>query len=138
MNRAYRLALVGTVTAAVLATGAAAAVAAPISTAPTAAASAASTTAVAAKPALTAKPSTASVKAWQEFRVNGKATAIKPGTVVTLQQKQGSKWVSLPARVQVKKDSTYSMRVKLGIKGKNSLRIVGGQAVSPVFTVTVR
>ncbi len=32
----------------------------------------------------------------------------------------------------------YAMRVKLGIKGKNALRVTGGQATSPEFTVTVR
>ncbi|MEV6673907.1 hypothetical protein [Streptomyces sp. NPDC051162] len=126
MNRAYRLALTGALSAALVAGGASAAFAAS----PAAA--------ISAQPALTAQASTTTVNAWQEFHVSGKATAIKAGTKVTLQQKQGSKWVSLPATVAVDKSSAYSMRVKLGIKGKNSLRVTGGQATSPVFTVTVR
>ncbi|MFI9718563.1 hypothetical protein ACIHFE_02760 [Streptomyces sp. NPDC052396] len=133
MKRAYRLAASGALAATLIAGGAAAAVAAPASahTAPSAAQPAA-------KPALTAQASTGAVKAWQEFRVSGKASGIKAGTTVTLQQKQGAKWVSLPAKVAVNKSLSYSMRVKLGIKGKNALRVVGGGAVSPQFTVTVR
>ncbi|MGI5337614.1 hypothetical protein ACQEVS_09575 [Streptomyces sp. CA-181903] len=92
----------------------------------------------AAKPALTAQASVSSIGAWQEFRVSGKATGIKAGTTVVLQQKQGAKWVSLPAKVTVNKNSAYSMRVKLGIKGKNALRVTGGGAVSEPVYVTVR
>ncbi|GAA0363110.1 hypothetical protein QZH56_26100 [Streptomyces olivoreticuli] len=126
MNRAYRLALTGALGAALVAGGA------------TAAFAAAPTAAISARPALTAQASTSAVNAWQEFKVTGKATAIKPGTHVTLQQKQGAKWVSLPATVAVDNSHAYAMRVKLGIKGKNTLRVTGGQATSPEFTVTVR
>lgn len=134
MNRASRLAITGALATALLGGGAAAAVAAP---APAHIASVAAKK-PAPKPALTAQASAGTVKAWQEFRVTGKATGIKAGTTVTLQQKRGAKWVSLPAKVAVNKNLSYSMRVKLGIKGKNSLRVVGGNAVSPQFTVTVR
>ncbi|MCC2277219.1 hypothetical protein LKL35_17600 [Streptomyces sp. ET3-23] len=133
MNSTFRLVSAAALTTALVAGATATAVAAPVHSAPTAV-----TASVAAKPALTAKASVASVGAWQEFRVTGKATGMAAGTKVTLQQKQGSKWVSLPATVAVDKSHTYSMRVKLGIKGKNALRIVGGGAVSPEFTVTVR
>ncbi|MEV6319216.1 hypothetical protein [Streptomyces sp. NPDC051776] len=91
-----------------------------------------------AEPALTAASNASSVKAWQEFRVSGKAESIAAGTKLTLQQKQRSKWVSLPAVAVVNKSGSYSLRVKLGLKGKNQLRIVGGRAVSPVVNVTVR
>ncbi|MEU7042757.1 hypothetical protein AB0A77_17065 [Streptomyces varsoviensis] len=164
MNRAFRLAVVGVVSVAVLTGGAAAAMAdsapapavkrapaqsapvqpgpapaAPVKRAPVKAAPAKPAPAKpAAKAALTAKASVNSVKAWEQFRVSGTATGIKAGTSVTLQQKQGAKWVSLPATVAVNKSGTYSMRVKLGIKGKNELRVAGGGAVSPVVTVTVR
>ncbi|MEV0279352.1 hypothetical protein AB0I22_23600 [Streptomyces sp. NPDC050610] len=172
MNRAYRLAVVGALSAAVLTGGATAAMAAsnpapapaghavpaqpaakpapgkatPAKPAPAAAKPAPAKRAPApapakpapAKAALTAKASATSVKAWEQFRISGTATGIKAGTTVTLQQKQGAKWVSLPASVAVNKSSTYSMRVKLGIKGKNELRIAGGGVVSPVLTVTVR
>ncbi|MGA4843665.1 hypothetical protein [Streptomyces sp. G45] len=91
-----------------------------------------------AKAALTAKPSATSVKAWQELRVSGKATGIKSGSTVTLQQKQRGTWKSLPASTTVNKSSAYSLRVKLGLKGTNDLRVKSGATVSPVFHVTVR
>lgn len=91
-----------------------------------------------AKAALTAKPSATSVKAWQELRVSGKATGITAGSKVTLQQKQRGTWKSLPASTSVNKSGAYSMRVKLGLKGKNDLRVKSGATLSPVFNVTVR
>ncbi|KWT59540.1 hypothetical protein ADL21_23850 [Streptomyces albus subsp. albus] len=132
MNRAYRLAAAGVLSAALVAGTAAAASAAPA--APTAHAAAKAPQ----KAALTAKASTGSVKAWQEFRISGTSTGLKAGTKVTVQQKQGAKWVSLPASVNTGKTGAYSVRVKLGIKGVNQLRIAGGGVVSPVVSVTVR
>ncbi len=93
---------------------------------------------MASAPALTAKASATTVNAWQEFRISGTAKGIKPGTNVTVQQKQGTKWVSLPARTPVNASGTYSVRVKLGIKGVNQLRMGAGSIVSPVVKVTVR
>lgn len=90
------------------------------------------------KAALTAKPSATSVKAWQELRVSGKATGIKAGTKVGLQQKQRGTWKTLPASTAVNKSGAYTLRVKLGLKGKNELRMKSGATLSPVFTVTVR
>lgn len=90
------------------------------------------------RPTLTAKATVGSVRAWQQFRVYGVSHHMRTGTRVTLQQKQGKRWVSLPASVNTTRAATYNMRVKLGLKGRNSLRIVGGGAVSPVVTVTVR
>ncbi|MFD0415961.1 hypothetical protein [Streptomyces sp. NPDC127108] len=90
------------------------------------------------KAALTAKPSATSVKAWQELRVSGKATGIKAGTKVGLQQKQRGTWKTLPASTTVNKSGAYTLRVKLGLKGKNELRMKSGATLSPVFTVTVR
>ncbi|MGH4031668.1 hypothetical protein ACQB60_22355 [Actinomycetota bacterium Odt1-20B] len=95
-------------------------------------------TAPKAKAALTAKPSATTVKAWQELRVNGKATGIKAGSKVTLQQKQRGTWKALPASTAVNKSGAYSLRAKLGLKGKNELRVVSGKTYSPVFAVTVR
>ncbi|MEU5001169.1 hypothetical protein [Streptomyces sp. NPDC021622] len=94
--------------------------------------------AAAPRPALTAKVSVASVRAWQQFHIHGVSHHMAPGTRVTLQEKQGKRWVSLPATVNIKYDATYGMPVKLGLKGLNALRIVGGGAVSPVVHVTVR
>ncbi|MGW2555069.1 hypothetical protein [Streptomyces sp. NPDC001635] len=93
---------------------------------------------VAVQASITAKPSVSSAKAWELFRVTGKTTGLKAGTKVTLQQKQKGKWVTLPAAVPVARDGAYSLRVKLGLKGKNNLRITDGNTVSPVFNVTVR
>ncbi len=88
--------------------------------------------------ALTAKASATTVNAWQEFRISGIAKGIKAGTKVSVQQKQGTKWVSLPAQTPVNASGAYSVRVKLGIKGVNQLRMAAGSTVSPVVTVTVR
>ncbi|MET8956109.1 hypothetical protein ACWEO4_38205 [Streptomyces sp. NPDC004393] len=90
------------------------------------------------KASITATPSTTSVQAWQLFRVTGKTTGLKAGSNVTLQQKQHGQWVSLPASAPVSRNGSYSLGVKLGLKGKNDLRIVNGTTASPVFNVTVR
>ncbi|AJT67484.1 hypothetical protein [Streptomyces chattanoogensis] len=92
----------------------------------------------AAKASLTAKASTASVRAWQKFTITGKATGIKAGSKVTLQQKQRGVWKSLPAAAPVNKSGSYSLWAKLGLKGTNELRMVAGTTYSPVFKVTVR
>lgn len=134
MNRVFRYAAVGVIAVSLLAGGSAAAFAAPqqlhspspvVATAPAAA-------------SLTAKASVTTVNAWQQFRISGVAKGIKAGTKVTVQQKQGAKWVSLPAQSPVNTSGTYSVRVKLGIKGVNQLRIGAGNTVSPVVKVTVR
>ncbi|MFE4361317.1 hypothetical protein [Kitasatospora sp. NPDC056800] len=87
---------------------------------------------------ITAKPSVTTVQAWELFRVTGTTTGLKAGTTVTLQQKQDGAWVTLPASVPTTSSGAYSLGVKLGITGLNELRIVSGDAASPVFTVTVR
>ncbi|WP_328328900.1 MULTISPECIES: hypothetical protein [unclassified Streptomyces] len=133
-RHSLRLAAVSTLAAATVALAGTAAMA----DAPTAPSTPVAQTVVAAKASITAKPSVSSVKAWQLFRVTGTTTGLKAGAKVTLQQKQGSKWVSLPASAPVNHNGSYSLGVKLGIKGKNQLRIVSGNTVSPVFTVTVR
>ncbi|MFI9077600.1 hypothetical protein ACIGW8_14120 [Streptomyces sioyaensis] len=134
MNRALRYATVGVIAVSLLGGGTAAAFAVPkdlhssasvVATAPAAA-------------SLTAKASATTVNAWQEFRISGAAKGLKAGTKVTVQQKQGTKWVSLPAQTPVNRTSTYSVRVKLGIKGVNQLRMGAGSTVSPVVKVTVR
>ena len=67
----------------------------------------------------------------------GATRQLAPGTEVTLQQWQGDRWVTLPASMNTTHRSTYNMRVLLGLKGRNMLRIVGGGIVSAPFTVTV-
>ncbi|BCK69577.1 hypothetical protein Srufu_035300 [Streptomyces libani subsp. rufus] len=134
MNRALRYATVGAIAVSLLAGGSAAAFAAPqdlhtsaptVATAPAAA-------------SLTAKASATTVKAWEQFRITGVAKGIKAGTKLTVQQKQGTKWVSLPAQTPVNSSGAYAVRVKLGLKGVNQLRMATGSTVSPVLSVTVR
>ncbi|MEU3742339.1 hypothetical protein AB0E78_35415 [Streptomyces sp. NPDC032198] len=86
---------------------------------------------------LTAKASVTHVRAWQEFRITGKATGLKAGSKVTLQQKQHGVWKALPASTVTNTSGSYGMRVKLGLKGKNELRVASGSTVSPVVNVTV-
>ncbi|MFF3910241.1 hypothetical protein ACFYZJ_30705 [Streptomyces sp. NPDC001848] len=94
--------------------------------------------AAAVKTGITAKPSVSSVRAWDLFRVTGKTVGLKAGSKVTLQQKQHGNWVTLPASAPISRNGSYSLGVKLGLKGKNDLRIVSGNTASPVFSVTVR
>ncbi|SDK79884.1 hypothetical protein [Streptomyces indicus] len=75
-------------------------------------------------PTLTVHTATRSVTAQEEFRVRGQAESFPAGTEVTLQQRQKKGWVSLPAKVHTRSDGTYSMRVKLGMKGHNDLRVI--------------
>ncbi|MFF1695329.1 hypothetical protein ACFVXC_17105 [Streptomyces sp. NPDC058257] len=91
----------------------------------------------AAAPTLTAKASVSHVRAWQELRITGKATGLKAGSKVTLQQKQHGVWKALPASTVTNKSGAYGLRAKLGLKGKNELRVASGATVSPVVTVTV-
>ncbi|MET8979468.1 hypothetical protein ABZX85_28095 [Streptomyces sp. NPDC004539] len=140
-RRSLRTAVVTTLGIASLAL-AGTAMAAPSATSATSVAQAAPQAVVqkapAVKPSITAKPSVTTVRAWQQFRVTGTTTGIKAGSKVTLQQKQRGKWVTLPAATPVNRTGGYSLRVELGLKGKNDLRIVNGTTASPVFNVTVR
>ncbi|GGP76949.1 hypothetical protein [Streptomyces melanogenes] len=131
-RHSLRIAAVGVVSAASVV------LAGTVASAATPAAAASAPQATAAKAGITAKPSVTSVKAWQLFRVTGTATGMKAGSKMVLQQKQGAKWVSLPAATPLSSKGTYSLGVKLGLKGKNDLRIVSGSTASPVFNVTVR
>ncbi|MEV0522280.1 hypothetical protein AB0I66_02550 [Streptomyces sp. NPDC050439] len=87
---------------------------------------------------LTAKASVSHVRAWQELRITGKATGLKAGSKVTLQQKQHGAWKALPATTVTNTSGGYGLRVKLGLKGKNELRVASGATVSTVLTVTVK
>ncbi|MET8628928.1 hypothetical protein ABZW30_35200 [Kitasatospora sp. NPDC004669] len=139
-RNSLRLAAVAALSALVLGAAGTAMAAAPAVPAP--AVSVASAPAASAVPAasagITAKPSVTSVQAWQLFRVTGTTTGLKAGSTVTLQQKQHGTWVTLPASVHTTRNGSYSLGVKLGIKGLNELRIISGNTASPVFTVTVR
>ncbi|MBM4792734.1 hypothetical protein HXP44_11890 [Streptomyces sioyaensis] len=133
-RHSLRIAAVGALSAASVALAGTAAIAAT----PAASTTSVTQKAPVTKAGITAKPSVTSVKAWTLFRVTGTTTGIKAGSKVTLQQKQHGKWVSLPASAPVTHKGTYSLGVKLGLKGKNDLRIVNGKTASGVFNVTVR
>ncbi|MFK4067136.1 hypothetical protein [Streptomyces sp. NPDC029674] len=90
------------------------------------------------KATLSAKATVKSVRAWEQFRVYGSSTNLRAGTQVTLQQLQKKRWVSLPIRMKTNKAGAYNLRVKLGIRGVNKIRVVGGGAVSNTVQVTVR
>jgi hypothetical protein len=90
------------------------------------------------KPSLTAHATVKSIRAWSQFRVYGSSSHLRAGTRVTLQQLQRKGWVSLPAHMNTNRKGAYSLRVMLGLKGVNQIRIAGGGAVSPVVKVTVR
>ncbi|WP_372346023.1 hypothetical protein [Streptomyces sp. KL116D] len=90
------------------------------------------------RPTLSAKATVKSAKAWQEFRVYGSSTRMAAGTRVTLQQLQRKGWVSLPIHMNTTRSHAYNLRVKLGIKGLNKIRMVGGGAVSNTVQVTIR
>ncbi|WP_374984417.1 hypothetical protein [Streptomyces fradiae] len=113
--------------------GAAVAVASPSPAAPKPAASAPA--------ASTAKASMKNVRAWEQFRIRGTAGSVPAGSRVTLQQKLGGgAWRTLPASMNTNSRSMYNMRVMLGMKGHNKLRLVDSRkrAVSPVVDVWVR
>ncbi|MFH8476510.1 hypothetical protein [Streptomyces sp. NPDC018000] len=135
-RRSLRLAVVGVLGAASLALAGTAMAATPAAHTVTPAVVAQK--AVPAKAGITAKPSVSSIRAWQLFHVTGQTTGLKVGSKVTLQQKQHGKWVSLPASTSISRNGSYSLGVKLGLKGKNDLRIISGTTASPVFNVTVR
>jgi hypothetical protein len=78
------------------------------------------------------------VRKWEAFRVYGRATGIPKKSVAVLQQKQHGKWVTLPIRVPVNRNGTYTMRVRLALKGKNELRTIAGRVPSRSFYVFVR
>ncbi|MCQ0003122.1 hypothetical protein [Streptomyces sudanensis] len=97
--------------------------------------------AAATAPRSSAEASATDVRAWQQFRVRGVARDVPPGTRVTLQQKTDRRgWTTLPASVNTDSRSMYAMRVVLGMRGHNKLRLVDArrQVVSPVIDVRVR
>ncbi|MFC4333060.1 hypothetical protein ACFPC0_35940 [Streptomyces andamanensis] len=134
-RRSLRTAVVGVLGAASLALAGTATAA---TAAPAASSGVVAQKSVAATASITATPSATSVRAWELFRVTGRTTGLKAGSKVTLQQKQHGTWVSLPASMNTSRTGSYSLGVKLGLKGRNDLRIVSGTTASPVFRVTVR
>ncbi|WP_046731639.1 hypothetical protein [Streptomyces humi] len=113
-----RIATVSAVSAVLLATGATAAVAAPA-------------------PALTVKASAAHVRLGDVVTFTGRATGIKDGSKVTLQVKDGRKWLALPGTAKVKKGA-YKLGEKFDDKGAQVVRAKDGRSVSEPVSVEVR
>jgi hypothetical protein len=115
-----RIAAVAAASAALVAAGATAAVAAP-----------------APASSITLKASAARVKLGDVVTFTGKVHNIKEGSKVTLQVKDGKKWVSLPATAKVSK-AAYKLTDKFHKKGVEVLRVKDGSTVSKNVSVTVR
>ncbi|MFI5986054.1 hypothetical protein ACIBEA_35000 [Streptomyces sp. NPDC051555] len=131
-GRRVRMAAVGALSAALLAAGAAGTFASAAATpkpkpSPSASASASVT--------LTATPTT--VKAGDKVTFTGRTKGVPIGTKVVLQHKYGAKWTTLRASTTVKQGSSYSLDNAFRDKGKEQLRVMVGDAVSPTVDVTV-
>lgn len=119
-----RIATVSVISAALVATGATAAVAAPAE-------------APAPKATITLKASATKIKLGDVVTFTGRTAHLKEGSKVTLQIKDGAKWVSLPASSKVNR-SAYKLTDKFQKKGVDVLRVKDGSAVSKPVSVTVR
>ncbi|MET9081941.1 hypothetical protein ABZX77_08550 [Streptomyces sp. NPDC004237] len=115
-----RIATVAVASAALVAAGAGLAVAAP-----------------APASSITLKASAAKVRLGDVVTFTGKADGLNEGSKVTLQVKDGKKWVSLPATAKVSK-AAYKLTDKLDKKGVEVLRVKDGSTVSKSVSVTVR
>ncbi|MGW7427376.1 hypothetical protein ACWGJB_46780 [Streptomyces sp. NPDC054813] len=115
-----RIATVAVASATLVAAGATAAVAAP-----------------APAPAITVRASATSIRLGDVVTFSGKATGLKEGSKVTLQVKDGRKWVSLPATAKMHKGA-YKVGDKFEKKGVEVLRVKDGNTVSKNVAVTVR
>lgn len=87
---------------------------------------------------ISAHSSASTVSAWQQFQITGSTSHITAGTKLTVQQLRSGHWVSLPAVTSVTRNGSYTIRVELGLKGVNHLRLTGAGAVSNTLAVTVR
>ncbi|MGW3644742.1 hypothetical protein [Streptomyces sp. NPDC000878] len=118
-----RVATVSALSAVLVAGGATAAVAAPA--------------AAPAKPAITVKASAVKIKLGDPVTFTGHATGIASGSKVTLQLKDGAKWVSLPVTAKLNKDGNYKLANKFQTKGREVLRVKDGATVSKSVAVTI-
>ncbi|MET3986933.1 hypothetical protein [Streptomyces sp. PvR034] len=131
-GRRVRMAAVGVLSAALLAAGAGGTFASAAATpkpkpSPSASASASVT--------LTATPTT--VKAGDKVTFTGRTKGVPIGTKVVLQHKYGAKWTTLRASTTVKQGSSFSLDNAFRDKGKEQLRVMVGDAVSPTVDVAV-
>jgi hypothetical protein len=127
-----RIAAVGVLSAALVATGATAASAAV----PTQQLSAHHSIAVKMAPSVSIKASATRVKAGKTVTVTGRISGLKSGSKVTLQKKVGGRWVSL-ASTTVNRSNDYRITAKLGSKGKQTLRVVDASTASSSVAVLV-
>ncbi|MET9700456.1 hypothetical protein ABZY31_26550 [Streptomyces sp. NPDC006529] len=130
--RRLRMAAVAALSAALLAAGGAGTFASAAATPkPTASSSQSATAAV----TLTATPAT--VKRGEKVSFTGRTKGVPVGTKVVLQHKYGAKWTTLRASTAVKQGSSFAFDNTFRDKGKEQLRVMVGDAVSPTVTVTV-
>ncbi|GAA1909767.1 hypothetical protein [Streptantibioticus ferralitis] len=129
-SNSARLAVVGALSAALLAGGTTGAIAASAAPKPAPSASA--------KSSLTIKVSPTTVKAGQQVTIVGAAKGLATGSTVQLQHRNGSKWTSLQSSAKVLKGNIYKLTAKLNTKGREVLRVHDGTTTSSPVTVTVR
>ncbi|MEU3408368.1 hypothetical protein ABZ766_31070 [Streptomyces sp. NPDC006670] len=132
MNSTLRALACATLTATLLAGGAATSYAAA-SPSPKGSASAS-----AEQPSLTITVDKAEVKAGEKVHVTGRTKGLKIGSKVVLQHRKDGKWTTLKAETVVKNGSSYALDGKLNTKGREELRVLSGDVFSPSTTVTVR
>ncbi|MGN5378793.1 hypothetical protein BIV25_11350 [Streptomyces sp. MUSC 14] len=118
-----RTAAVSLVSVALVVGGAAAATAAPGRPAP--------------KPVLTLSASDTHVKSGDKVLLSGRAVGLRDGSRVTLQEKRGGRWVTLPVATTVH-HGTYRLTEKATHKGAQTLRTQDGRTVSKAVTISVR
>jgi hypothetical protein len=89
------------------------------------------------KASITLSASSTHAKPGQSITFTGRTAGLKDGSTVTLQVKDGAKWVSLPATATVKR-SAYKLTDEFKPKGVEVLRAMDGTTASNAVTVTVR
>ncbi|MYT30169.1 MULTISPECIES: hypothetical protein [unclassified Streptomyces] len=132
----WRTTIIGAACAALLAGGAGTAVAVP-SAVPDLHSATVATAVAKAHEAISVKANTKSVKAGQTVTLSGRTKGIKLGSKLTVQHMNKGKWTTLHASTKTKHGGNYSVKVKLGKKGKEKLRVAHGATHSSTVTVTV-
>ncbi|SHN29066.1 hypothetical protein MOV08_11185 [Streptomyces yunnanensis] len=132
----WRTTTIGLACAALLAGGAGTAVAAP-SAVPDLHSRAVAAAAATSHEKIDVKASAKSVKAGESVTLSGRTKGIPTGSKLTVQHLNKGKWTTLHASTKTKHGGHYSVKVKLGKKGKEKLRVAHGKTHSSTVTVTV-
>ncbi|WBO66470.1 hypothetical protein [Streptomyces camelliae] len=152
-SRRARALAAGTLSAALLSTGTAGALAANAKPSPTPSMTASPSTTASHKPvpmptstmasiSLTAKPTSAKVGQTVVFR--GRTKGLKVGSPLLLQHLKNGKWVALGATGKVKTGSSFAISTTFKTKGTETVRVASlsragkvGKVISNTVTVTV-